>query len=75
MALGYEEHEDLRNRFTHHPPKDEDQVRRYELIREHGLALATLIGNHCPASRERSLAWTKIEEAVMYANAAIARHE
>jgi hypothetical protein len=75
MAMSPADHEELANRFTYHPPKDEEQVARYQLIREHGHALATLVGNHCPASRERSLAWTKIEEAVMHANAAIARHE
>lgn len=74
MAMTEADVEELHRRFTYHPPK-EGQRERYELIREHGHALATLIGNHCPASRERSLAWTHIEEAVMQANAAIARNE
>lgn len=29
----------------------------------------------CPSSRERSLAMTKLEEAVMWANSAIARNK
>lgn len=66
--------EDLENRFKHHPPKN-GQVERYEALRGHGLDLCLHILGQCPASRERSLAITKIEEAVMWANAAIARNE
>lgn len=66
--------EELVNRFTYHAPK-EDQVERYEGIREKGLLLALEVNGSCPESRERALALTKIEEAVMWANAAIARNE
>jgi hypothetical protein len=37
--------------------------------------LAAYISEKCPESREKSLAITKIEEAVMWANASIARNE
>jgi len=66
--------EELVNRFTYHAPR-EDQVERYEEIRRMGLTLATVVFGSCPESREKSLALTKIEEAVMWANAAIARNE
>lgn len=66
--------EDLNNRFTYHPPKD-DQSLRYEGIRSEGLAFARTIDRLCPDSREKSLAITKLEEAVMWANASIARNE
>lgn len=66
--------EELVNRFTYHAPR-EDQVERYEEIRRMGLTLATVVHGSCPESRERSLALTKIEEAVMWANVAIARNE
>lgn len=66
--------EELQTRFTYHPPKG-DQPVRYERIREHGKALAELVDVECPESREKSLAVTHIEEAVMWANAAIARRE
>ena len=36
--------------------------------------LAYLIDDLCPKSREKSLAITKIEEAMMWANASIARN-
>jgi len=64
----------IENNFTYHPPKN-DQVKRYEEIRDHAKELALHIDNDCPDSREKSLAMTKLEEAVMWANAAIARNE
>lgn len=66
--------EELVNRFTYHAPR-EDQVERYEEIRAKGLLFALEVYSSCPDSREKSLAMTKIEEAVMWANAAIARNE
>lgn len=63
---------ELVSRFTYHAP-NEDQPKHYEEIRRMGLTLATVVCAACPESRERSLALTKIEEAVMWANAAIAR--
>jgi hypothetical protein len=65
---------DLKNRFTYHPPKG-DQQTKYVSIRQTAEALALLVFDFCPESRERSLAWTKLEEAVMWANASIARNE
>jgi len=66
--------DELHTRFTYHPPKG-DQPVRYQRIREHGKALAELVDVECPESREKSLALTKIEEAIFWANAAIARRE
>jgi hypothetical protein len=66
--------DDLANRFTYHAPKG-DQPDRYEHIRRAGLSFATLVNEYSPASREQSLAFTHLEEAVMWANAAIARNE
>lgn len=65
---------DLENNYTYHPPKD-DQPERYERIRYKAKMLAAYINEKCPDSREKSLAMTKIEEAVMWANASIARNE
>ena len=61
-------------RFTYHPPK-EGQSERYELLRMQAKTLAKLIKRMTPPSREQSLAFTKLEEAMMWANAAIARNE
>jgi hypothetical protein len=65
---------DLMRRFTHHPPKG-DQVVRYGEIRRQARDLAATIDELAPDSREKSLAVTALEEAVMWANAAIARNE
>lgn len=66
--------DELRKRFTHHPPK-EDQPKRYKAIRQQTRDIAELIEDMCPDSREKSLAMIKLEEAVFWANASIARNE
>jgi len=60
--------------FTYHAPKA-DQPGRYEQIRSQAKTLANTLAQCCPPSRELSLAMTKLEEVVMWANAAIARNE
>jgi hypothetical protein len=60
--------------FTYHPPKG-DQTARYEHLRDTAKALAYHIVEMTPESREQSLALTNLEQAVMWANAAIARNE
>jgi len=61
-------------RFTHHAPKG-DQPQKYEALRAKAKEFAALVLELAPDSRERSLAITKIEEAVFWANAATARRE
>ena len=65
---------DLQNRFTYHAPKP-GQPEVYQEIRDNAHELARLINDHAPDSQEKSLAITKLEEAVMWANASIARNE
>lgn len=62
------------NNFSYHAPK-EGQAMKYERIRSDAKALAELLTNYCPPSRELSVALTELETAVMWANAAIARNE
>jgi len=66
--------DELAVRFTYHPPSG-DQPRRFMNIRDEGLRFADLIVGSTPDCREQALAITKIEEAIMWANAAIARRE
>lgn len=66
--------EELETRFTYHAPKG-GQPAKYEAIRGTAFGLAELIEELCPESREKNLAFTKLEEAVMHANSAIARRE
>lgn len=64
---------ELNHRFTYHAPK-EGQPELYEKMRAKAKGLAAFIEKNVPDSRERALALTKVEEAVMWANAGIARH-
>ena len=66
--------ERLERDFTYHQPKG-DQSQKYELLRDEAKTLATNICKLCPPSREQSLALTKLEEAIFWANASIARNE
>lgn len=63
---------EINTRFTYHPPT-EDQTEKYFVLRDKAKDLAHTIGAFCPDCRERALAITKLEEAVMWANAGIAR--
>ena len=62
------------NRFKYHIPNAED-IDYYMRIRSTTKVLAIIINDLCPEGREKSLAITKIEEAVMWANASIARDQ
>lgn len=65
---------DIRRRFTYHAPKA-DQPQRYVVLRDAAHDLARLIVTETPPSREQALALTKLEEAIFWANASIARNE
>lgn len=60
--------------FMYHAPK-EGQAPRYELLRSAGKQVAELLFKLTPTSREQSVALTKLQEFVMFANAAIAINE
>ena len=62
----------LNKNFTYYPPEDW-QVEKYAKIRAMAHEYAMFLQEACPASRELSIALTNLEQAVMWANAAIAR--
>lgn len=64
---------DLEKRFAYHPPKNEGTVELHEFVRHSAKTFATRLVNEVPDGRERNLALTKIEEAMFWANAAVAR--
>ena len=67
---------ELENRFTYHKAlPDSDCIKRFEVIRSVAKGFADTINKLCPQCREQSLAFTALEEAVMWANAAIARNQ
>lgn len=66
--------EDLHNRFTYHAPSP-GQPEKYDRLRAEARRLALTIRELCPHSRERSLALTELQSAIMWANASIACNE
>ncbi|WP_145052554.1 hypothetical protein [Paenibacillus xylanexedens] len=64
----------LDHRFTHHAPTPE-QIGKLSNIRAAARQFGHLINEMVPESREKALAITKLEEAVMWANAGIVREE
>lgn len=64
----------IERNFSYHAPK-ENQPQKYELLRSACKSVAKDIDDLCPDSREKSLAMTKLEECIMWANASIARNE
>jgi len=67
-------YEALKNRFTYHPPTNE-QTGKYEELRRNAFNLAILINALVPESREKSLAITNLEQSIFWANAGIARNQ
>lgn len=65
----------IENNFKYHPPKDELTANKHDATRFHCKVLADFFDRCLPNSREKSLAMTKLEEAMMWANAAIARNQ
>jgi len=65
---------DLHNIFTYHAPIG-DQAERYIVLRAMARDFALLINTTCPDSREKSLAITNLQQAMMWANASIAINE
>ncbi len=65
---------DIENIFMYHAPV-KDQLTRYEDLRRTAKGLAVLIQTLCPESREKSLAITNLQQAIMWANASIAINE
>jgi len=66
--------DELLDRFTYHE-LNKDQIECCEQMRRCAMTFAVNVVLCCPENRERSLAITKIEEAMMWANAAIDRRE
>jgi hypothetical protein len=64
---------DLDRRFNYHQPPDQETINRHANIRRACQDAAEAVNINAPEGREKSVAITKLEEAMMWANAAIAR--
>lgn len=67
--------EEIDNRTKWHPPTDEDTASLHNEVRKTINNSIKQINMFVPESREKSLAITKLEEAMMWANAGIARNQ
>lgn len=67
-------YKEIENVFTYHKPFG-SQPDRYVALRAKGRELALLINTVCPDSREKSLAFTSLQQTLMWANASIAINE
>lgn len=66
--------EQIDNTFTYHKPFG-TQLERYQRIREKAKELAEAFRDNGCQSRELSVAFTNLQQAVMWANASIAINE
>lgn len=71
-----DDHDELTRRFQYHPPTTEQTKTDHEYVRRIFRETAERVKEVLPAGagRELALSITKIEEAMMWANAGIARH-
>lgn len=67
------ENKDLETRFKSHNV-DDNKRKNLETVRHRTKALAYLFDDLCPDSREKEIAISKLEEAMFWANASIARN-
>ncbi len=59
--------------FKHHPPKDDTDIADHEAVRETLKRAMEDLWSILPECRETSLVFTKLEEAMFWGNAALAR--
>jgi len=65
--------EELRNRFNYHAPRSQNDVSLHEDVRNELLGAAETLNAILPDGVEKLAAIWKLEEAMFWANAALAR--
>lgn len=69
-----EEIYDIKHRFTYHAPPDEKVKYFYETYRKMLMEVAVHLNAEVVDCQEKSLAMIKLEEAMFWGNAAVARN-
>lgn len=69
--MGHITQDNLDNWFTYHAPT-EDQIEKYQKLRQSGKFLAETILENVPDGPDQSAAIRKVREAIMTANAGLA---
>lgn len=67
--------QDIEHRFNFHPATTEEKRNAHTSMRESCKQTALRINEAMPDCREKSTAITKLEEAMMWANAGLARQK
>lgn len=67
--------EDLFNRFKFHPADTQIRRKSHEAVRSTCLEMALKMNILLPEGREKNTFFTKLEEAMFWANASIAREK
>ena len=65
--------DELLERFRHHPPSSDQIIEAHDMIREDFKDLALKLNDTIPEGREKAVMFTKLEEAMFWANGAVAR--
>lgn len=66
--------QDIEHNFAYHAPANDTVKDAHQYLRYACEEVAHKINELCVDGREKSIAITKLEEAMMWANASIARH-
>lgn len=64
--------EEVINSLEYHPIKDSEVAAKFENLREAAKTFASVVDFNTPSSREQSLAFTHLEESLMWAIKSIA---
>lgn len=66
---------DIEKNLTNHPPATEEIIEKFESLRRCAKEFAAEIDALCPDSREKSLAFTNLEQTVFWSIASLARNQ